>query len=65
MADLLSVDLTARTGTCQVCGTEGYTENANLSGEYLRDLDDFLEMCKSCHATYDERERNFARPVVS
>lgn len=42
------------TGACQVCGaTDRKTENANLSGEYRRDLDDFLEMCRFCHRQYD------------
>ena len=42
-----------RTGTCSVCDFVGYTECANLSGEYRRDLDDFAEMCKPCHKAYD------------
>lgn len=49
-----------RTGTCQRCGaTGGRTENANLSGEYRRDLDDFLELCVPCHIEQDEA-RGFA-----
>jgi len=45
------------TGVCQVCGGEGYTENANLSGEYHRDLDDFQELCKPCHIAHDAERR--------
>jgi len=42
-----------RTGVCTLCGSEGYTENANISGEYRRDLEDFVELCKSCHTLRD------------
>lgn len=42
-----------KTGICQKCEVEGYTEFANLSGEYHRDLDDFMEMCRPCHKAYD------------
>lgn len=52
-----------RTGVCSVCGQHrepkpgGFrkvaTEWANVSGEYHRDLDDFVEMCTSCHKKHD------------
>lgn len=29
------------------------THNANLSGEYRRDVYDFVEMCVPCHKTFD------------
>jgi len=49
------------TGTCQKCGRTGCrTENANLSGEYRRDLDDFLELCSPCH-----KNMHLGRPVPS
>jgi len=39
-----------RTGICQHCGAAGgRTHNANISGEYRRDLDDFIEVCGKCH----------------
>jgi hypothetical protein len=36
-----------------VCGRARYTEWANISGAYLRDLDDYAEMCKPCHSEFD------------
>ena len=48
-------------GKCQFCGKtketkDGriYTHWANISGEYKRDLNDFLELCPSCHFTMDK-----------
>jgi hypothetical protein len=53
-----------KTGVCSHCGikpkprgrSKWGTEWANVSGEYLRHLDDFIELCKPCHAKYDGRE---------
>ena len=44
-----------RTGICSECGEVGDTEYANLSGRYLRDLDDYAEKCDSCHRNFDGR----------
>ena|SRR3990167_2183800 len=43
---------------CEGCGTEtaGRYEWANISGEYRRDLDDYLRLCKKCHFKYDKRK---------
>jgi len=42
------------TGVCQRCrATDCRTENANLSGEYRRDLSDFTELCVTCHRNLD------------
>jgi hypothetical protein len=43
----------AKTGKCSICPHRGETDWANISGVYLRDLDDFVEMCKSCHKEFD------------
>ena len=43
-----------RTGICQQCGAEGVTEFANVSGEYRRDVEDFIELCVPCHRRYDQ-----------
>lgn len=49
----------AKTGVCTECGaavgTSRFrgTEWANVSGRYLRDLDDFVELCISCHRRRD------------
>jgi hypothetical protein len=40
---------------CEHCGTTTSTkyEWANKSGKYLRDLDDWIRLCRSCHFEYD------------
>ena len=51
--------LTARFGQpigCEWCGEddpEKRYEWANISGEYRRDRDDFVRLCKKCHNDYD------------
>jgi hypothetical protein len=51
-----------KTGVCTDCGNEvgtartTGTEWANVSGRYLRDLDDFIELCIPCHRTRDGRK---------
>lgn len=50
-----------RTGACAHCGAnppsrrDGRvgTDWANVSGEYQRVLDDWLELCRPCHKKYD------------
>ncbi|HEC65687.1 MAG TPA: hypothetical protein ENI23_10350 [bacterium] len=49
---------------CSKCGTKKAKryEWANISGEYKRDVDDYIRLCKSCHHKYDKiwkkRKRN-------
>lgn len=42
---------------CEHCGTiKAKKYNwANVSGEYKRDLDDYIRLCKSCHNKFDRR----------
>lgn len=47
----------SKTGTCELCKSEKKTEWANISGDYLRMREDFLEMCISCHRRYDLMRR--------
>lgn len=42
-----------KAGACAACGKEGKTDWANLSGEYRRDVDDYRELCRSCHIRFD------------
>lgn len=43
-----------RPSLCEHCGTtEGLFDWANISGEYRRDLADFMRLCKSCHIRHD------------
>lgn len=38
---------------CEWCGTEGYTEWANLSHEYRRIGSDWAALCRLCHRHHD------------
>jgi hypothetical protein len=42
-----------KTGCCQNCGAERHTQWANVSREYRRELEDFVELCVPCHKRYD------------
>jgi hypothetical protein len=41
---------------CDHCGdtTKSRYEWANISGNYLRDPDDYLRLCKKCHVAFDK-----------
>lgn len=41
---------------CQTTKTKQY-DWANVSQEYKRELDDFIRLCRSCHAKYDYKTR--------
>jgi hypothetical protein len=45
-----------KTGVCTGCGRRRETQWANLSGVYLRDLDDYVELCVPCHRELDDEE---------
>jgi len=59
-----------KTGVCEDCGryfgTKGVrgTQWANISGEYRRDLADFRELCRWCHAAFDLGRRGNGSPDV-
>lgn len=39
---------------CESCGTtQGRLEWANASGQYRRDLDDWIALCRTCHRRHD------------
>lgn len=43
-----------KSGTCESCGKSGYTEYALIKGrEYSRDRQDYQELCRPCHNSYD------------
>ena len=46
---------------CELCGKDVLVKKkihwANKSGEYKRDLDDWLRLCASCHGKYDTRNK--------
>ena len=43
-------------GVCEHCKRKTVTEWANVSGAYLRDVSDYIELCKKCHAAFDRRD---------
>src|SRR3989339_1509673 len=48
-----------KSGVCEFCKEGGKkTAWANKTGEYKRDITDFIELCYKCHWHYD-RENNF------
>ena len=48
--------------TCEHCGTNGLSGHqihwANKSGEYKRELTDWLRLCVKCHKEYDKKWLN-------
>ncbi len=38
---------------CYFCGSQKNLDYANKSGEYKRDMNDWLCLCRSCHMKYD------------
>lgn len=42
-------------GYCSICKSKTCTEFANISRKYKRNLNDFIELCKPCHAIWDEK----------
>jgi hypothetical protein len=41
---------------CEWCGSEGETQWANKSHEYMIDLSDWVELCRKCHRNHDSGE---------
>ena len=40
---------------CQKCSEERKLDWANISGEYKRDLNDYVALCRKCHMISDGR----------
>lgn len=55
-----------KTGLCEFCGNKGRTDWSNKSGEYRSadDIFDWQELCRSCHKTYDTKQKplKFKKP---
>jgi hypothetical protein len=45
--------LRPKTGVCEECGREGYTELSNKDHRYTLDIEDWQELCRTCHTLYD------------
>lgn len=39
---------------CAQCFSTKKIEWANISGEYIRDLRDWMQLCQKCHSAYDK-----------
>lgn len=52
-----------KSGVCQKCSTNKAkrTEWANISYEYKRDLNDWIELCTSCHMDMDGHGKNIKK----
>lgn len=50
-----------KTRKCEHCGStkEKIYDWANKSGEYKRDIGDWLRLCRKCHSKYDYKEKLF------
>lgn len=50
-----------RPGTCEHCGKDGLSGRsinwANVSGNYTRERDDWIRLCKSCHTKFDNLKK--------
>lgn len=44
-----------KTGICSLCGKERKTMWMSKTHKYNRDLDEFIEACRSCHEKYDNK----------
>lgn len=43
-----------RAKQCEVCGTRSWPIDwANISGNYLKDTSDYVELCRACHGDFD------------
>ena len=46
-------------GICQLCErVDKRTEWANISKQYRKDINDYLELCKKCHDMYDNHKHD-------
>lgn len=39
---------------CTDCGSDNRVEWANISGKYKRDIKDYKQLCRKCHAKFDD-----------
>jgi DNA-directed RNA polymerase subunit RPC12/RpoP len=43
---------------CEHCNQKKKLDVANISGEYKRDFNDYLWLCRNCHSIYDKEVKN-------
>ncbi len=58
-------------GACTICGASKdtkdgrtYTQWANISKDYKRDIDDYVELCPSCHSYLDKNNIDMSHMSV-
>jgi hypothetical protein len=42
---------------CEHCNEKKNCDVSNISGKYLRDINDYKWLCKKCHSLYDKSKR--------
>lgn len=47
----------SKSGICEECKQVKKTELANISQQYLKELSDWRELCRSCHIQFDRNNR--------
>jgi hypothetical protein len=40
---------------CEMCHQKKPLDAANISGEYRRDINDFIWLCRACHSRFDDQ----------
>lgn len=49
---------------CEICGKrKNHLELANKSGEYKRDINDFMWLCKPCHINFDKNQNRWGKSL--
>lgn len=54
------VRLLGKPNKCVDCGKIGYGHHmhwANISGRYLRDIEDWMRLCAMCHSKFDAKKK--------
>lgn len=57
------VRMLGRADECAECNSTEYVEWANKSHKYMRDLTDWIKLCKKCHKKYDRNNMGIASKV--
>lgn len=52
-----------KSNICEFCKKSKKTDWANKSHKYLRDLNDWLELCRKCHIHYDKDFKGIATKI--
>lgn len=47
----------SKSGICEICLSKKKTDWANKNGNYVINRSEWLELCRSCHAIYDNSKK--------